>query len=158
MVCQCRGAIVLAYAPITPRFLKGPTHKKTTRAPGLNHTSIPKPKPSSHNPKSKTLTPPQTPPLLAIAKTNPRSFCVLIFDAVLQMAPNPLAVWLTLGDFLQFLTISKACLGVAPFGPPVPGSPVPWSSGLLVLWSSGPLVGGSLASQDLSNFISRMPT
>ena len=28
MVCQCRGAIVLAYAPITPRFLKGPTRKK----------------------------------------------------------------------------------------------------------------------------------
>ena len=71
---------------------------------------------------------------------------------------EPLAVWLTLGDFLQFLTISKACLGVAPIGSPVPGSPVPWFSGLLVLWSSGPLVGGSLASQDLNNFISRMPT
>ena len=32
--------------------------QKTPRAPGFNHTSIPKPKPSSHNPKSKTLNPP----------------------------------------------------------------------------------------------------
>ena len=140
MVCQCRGAIVLAYAPITPRFLKGPTHKKTTRAPGFNHTSIPKPKPSSHNPKSKTLTPPKPPRYFAIAKTNARSFCVLIFDAVLQMAPNPLAVWLTLGEFLQFLTISKACLGVAllvlrSLGLRSPGPPVCWFSGPLVPWS-----------------------
>ena len=109
--------------------------QKTTRAPGLNHTSIPKPKPWSHNPKSKTL--------IAIAKTNARSFCVLIFDAVLQMAPKALAAWLTLGDFLQFLTSSKACLGVAPFvlrslGLRSPGPPVCWFSGPLVPWSVAP--------------------
>ena len=128
MVCQCKGAIVVAYAQITPRFQKGPTHKKTTHAPGLNHTSIPKPKPSSHNPKSKTLNPPQTPPLLCNCKNKCKKLLRSDLHAVLQMAPNPLAVWLTLGDFQQFLTVSKACLGVPPWfsGPLVPWSVAPW--------------------------------
>ena len=155
MVCQCRGAIVLAYAPITPRFLKGPTHKKTTRAPGLNHTSIPKPKPSSHNPKSKTLTPPQTPPLLRNCKNKCKK---LLRSDLRRCFANGTEPPCCLAHSWGFPTISNNLLRCGPLGPPVPGSPVPWSSGLLVLWSSGPLVGGSLASQDLNNFISRMPT